>query len=240
MTGFFNGFDYITSPVSDDIFPATLRINLTSENVYCNVFIYGGIRSGYKIEFDESSELLSDQEIIETMQAARQIASYIAAKYHLSELANAECDILFVSTIDNVVDSYSADYFHLAKSESLDESKDDQKLLSSYEQIVSGEKDGCGFVYCLSDQQGHYKLGYSKNVDNRIKQLSTQPPFELKLMVKHQVYDMRRYEAALHNVYNRKRLRGEWFALSHQDLQEVINGTWVRHYFDMQRRGNVK
>jgi hypothetical protein len=78
-----------------------------------------------------------------------------------------------------------------------------------------------GYIYCLHDQLGHYKLGLTKNLDNRIKQLSTQPPFDLSLEFSFKVIFATEYEASLHRRYAAKRLRGEWFNLTPDDLTEI-------------------
>lgn len=78
-----------------------------------------------------------------------------------------------------------------------------------------------GFIYCLHDQLGHYKLGLTKHLNNRIKQLSTQPPFELSLEFSFKVLFARDYEASLHRRYAEKRLHGEWFDLTPDDLRDI-------------------
>lgn len=78
-----------------------------------------------------------------------------------------------------------------------------------------------GYIYCLHDQLGHYKLGTTKRLDDRIKQLSTQPPFDLTLEFSFKVLFARTYESHLHMRYAAKRLRGEWFKLTPDDLVDI-------------------
>jgi len=78
-----------------------------------------------------------------------------------------------------------------------------------------------GFVYVL--QAGEfYKIGRSRNVDNRIMQLSTIPPFELELVCAIATDDMYELEKLLHERFDNRRVRGEWFALTEEDV------TWLK------------
>jgi len=77
-----------------------------------------------------------------------------------------------------------------------------------------------GFVYLL--QAGpYYKIGVSAQVDERIKQLSTLPPFDLELL--HTIYsvDMYDLEKDLHGLYADKRKNGEWFELEPSDVEYI-------------------
>src|SRR4030095_701220 len=75
------------------------------------------------------------------------------------------------------------------------------KLLSIFDYLWQGNTQKSGYVYCLSDQQGHYKLGKSRQLHKRIKQLGTQPPFRIKLLFAHHVLDADLYERSLHRAF---------------------------------------
>jgi hypothetical protein len=77
-----------------------------------------------------------------------------------------------------------------------------------------------GFVYLL--QSGpYYKIGVSTQVDERIKQLSTQPPFDIELLHTIQTDDMYGLEKKLHADYDSKRKNGEWFELDQADVEYI-------------------
>jgi hypothetical protein len=88
--------------------------------------------------------------------------------------------------------------------------------------VWEGRNEEAGFIYCLHDQQGHYKIGLTKNLTQRIKQLSTQPPFKLTLICAFRVVNASKYESILHLKYDAQRLNGEWFELSAEDVATLI------------------
>lgn len=101
-----------------------------------------------------------------------------------------------------------------------------RELIHQFKPYWNCETSDAGYVYCLHDQLGHYKLGITKQLDNRIKQLATQPPFEITLEFAFKVLFARRYEGYLHNKFKHKRLRGEWFNLSADDLIAIKTEAW--------------
>ena len=78
-----------------------------------------------------------------------------------------------------------------------------------------------GFIYVL--QAGpYYKIGCSKNVDRRIEQLATLPPFDVELVHTMPTDNMKSTEQDLHRIFNAKRKNGEWFELDEEDV------TWLK------------
>lgn len=78
-----------------------------------------------------------------------------------------------------------------------------------------------GWIYIL-EAGPYYKIGRSKNVDKRIEQLSTLPPFDIELVHLIQTNDTTLLEIALHNHFANKRKNGEWFELEEEDI------TWLK------------
>lgn len=67
-----------------------------------------------------------------------------------------------------------------------------------------------GYIYILKCED-KYKIGFSKNVERRMKQLDTRP-FNLELVFKFYsdiAYDI---EHTLHTVYEKYKLDGEWYS----------------------------
>lgn len=78
-----------------------------------------------------------------------------------------------------------------------------------------------GYVYIL--QAGpFFKIGYSKDVDKRVSQLSTLPPFDLDLLFVIYAKNAPSLETALHKRFADKRKNGEWFELDEEDV------TWLK------------
>jgi hypothetical protein len=99
-------------------------------------------------------------------------------------------------------------------------------LMKLFKPYWDCENSEGGYVYCLHDQLGHYKIGISKQVTTRLKQLSTQPPFEIVLEFAFKAPFARRYEGLLHNIYSEKRLKGEWFTLTSEDIATIKRDAW--------------
>jgi predicted outer membrane lipoprotein len=85
-----------------------------------------------------------------------------------------------------------------------------------------GTNPEAGFIYLLSDQQGHVKIGRTSQLTTRIKQLSTQPPFRLTLICAFRVIDAAFYEHDMHRQFADKRMNGEWFRLTPEDVELIL------------------
>lgn len=94
------------------------------------------------------------------------------------------------------------------------------KSISSTNKSTKSNK--CGFVYVLKCAN-KYKIGYSKDVERRIKQLDTRP-FRLELVFK--VYSDNAYniEQILHDSLTEYKAEGEWYnsTIESVDLRELI------------------
>ena len=78
-----------------------------------------------------------------------------------------------------------------------------------------------GYVYLINAGE-FYKIGISRNVDRRITQLSTIPPFDVTLVCTIETDDMLGLENELHTMFSEKRVNGEWFTLSAEDVNYII------------------
>jgi len=80
------------------------------------------------------------------------------------------------------------------------------------------EQEHGGHVYLLRADNGFYKIGQSKVLDDRIKQLAVQLPYELELICAIQTVNPIGLEEELHTRFREKRKRGEWFNLDEDDV----------------------
>jgi len=78
-----------------------------------------------------------------------------------------------------------------------------------------------GFIYILRADNGVYKIGQTTQLDDRIKQLGIQLPYELELVHAVGTDHVLSAEQLLHKRYASKRQKGEWFALSDEDIEEI-------------------
>lgn len=78
-----------------------------------------------------------------------------------------------------------------------------------YADIIKG-----GYVYFISDNLGHIKIGIAKDPSERKKDLQTANPMKLQIIFLMHVNDYnhaRILEKELHEKFKKDRLQGEWF-----------------------------
>ena len=82
------------------------------------------------------------------------------------------------------------------------------------------------FVYIFKtekiDDNDQYiiKIGRSYNVTERMKQIQTSNPYKISLIQAYKCNDCCILEKMVHNYYKEKRLEGEWFKFTEQDINE--------------------
>lgn len=77
------------------------------------------------------------------------------------------------------------------------------------------------YVYLMIDKNtGYYKIGRSKNPTIREKTLQSEKP-TIELL--HKFDAISKDEKTLHEMFNEKRVRGEWFDLSGSDVKVIQN-----------------
>lgn len=99
-----------------------------------------------------------------------------------------------------------------------------------------------GFVYLLKCKNTNiYKIGYSKNVSRRVKQLMTNIPYKLNIHHVIETEDMLGLESYLHDLYEDKRMNGEYFKLDQEDVEYIksLNYENIEELFDDQKVGVV-
>jgi len=88
----------------------------------------------------------------------------------------------------------------------------DEDNWSDYERTIDK-------IYLISD--GDYvKIGFSKDPDKRLNQLQIGSPRKLKLLAAFP--GGREVELKLHEIMERKRIRGEWFELNFEDIMKIF------------------
>ncbi|AQQ52292.1 GIY-YIG nuclease family protein [Planococcus lenghuensis] len=80
-----------------------------------------------------------------------------------------------------------------------------------------------GYVYFVQEYlNGTFKIGKTKNIEKRMNVFGVKLPFENQLVFLIKCADHHQAEAVFHKHFADKRLEGEWFALTKEDV------TWVR------------
>ena len=78
-----------------------------------------------------------------------------------------------------------------------------------------------GYVYLLKAGP-YYKIGRTQELDQRIKQLATLPPFDVELIHVIPTKNMNKLESELHELYATKRKQGEWFELEPENVEFIV------------------
>lgn len=100
-----------------------------------------------------------------------------------------------------------------------------------------------GFVYLLKSPTTNYKIGRTKNPNDRLKTFEVKLPFEVEFEHLIQCVDMYRAEGILHHRFRYRRVNGEWFTLSDaevffikrmgcQDHIEALTGDNFMYYWN--------
>lgn len=78
-----------------------------------------------------------------------------------------------------------------------------------------------GFVYLLKAGDDVYKIGCTTVPDDRITTFGVKLPFEVEIIALIQTNDMKATEKELHSRYENKRIKGEFFRLSPDDVSSI-------------------
>jgi hypothetical protein len=81
-----------------------------------------------------------------------------------------------------------------------------------------------GYVYLIGNSNNKiYKIGKSRQPKERYKAVATKLPFPVKIIHVIGGDDIEKAEKLLHNTFAKKRTHGEWFELSDDDVNQILN-----------------
>lgn len=87
------------------------------------------------------------------------------------------------------------------------------------------DMDRSGFVYVIylddSANERFYKIGMAASFGSRFGAHQCASPFDICVAMAYFSGNMRTEERELHALFSSKRVRGEWFRLNHDDLQQI-------------------
>lgn len=78
-----------------------------------------------------------------------------------------------------------------------------------------------GYVYLLQSPTSAYKIGRTRNPNDRMKTFGIQLPFEVEFICVIKAEDMIELERKLHDKFADKRVGGEWFRLTLEDVEYI-------------------
>jgi hypothetical protein len=99
--------------------------------------------------------------------------------------------------------------------------KQKQQLIGDMFRVGENKrKTTSGYIYFLKCQE-YVKIGISKNPIERVEQVSLLLPFEITLLHVVRSKDIYTTEKEFHNYFSNKRVNGEWFKLSDEDVNVI-------------------
>lgn len=89
-----------------------------------------------------------------------------------------------------------------------------------YEPREKVKEKPIGYIYIM-ECAGKYKIGVSKDIEKRRKQLNNKP-FPVNIIYKSQlIKNVYEIEKQIHSIYQQKRIGGEWFDLTNSDIKSI-------------------
>lgn len=85
---------------------------------------------------------------------------------------------------------------------------------NSARDLFERKLDRFGYVYVIRAETGHYKIGRTSRVPDRMKLFGVKLPFWFEIINYFPCEDMVTVESWLHKLYAGSRVNGEWFSLS--------------------------
>ena len=92
---------------------------------------------------------------------------------------------------------------------------------------IYAENKRAGYVYLMRSENGLHKIGISRDVDRRKKDLNRQFPIRIEIVHQIACRDRRKVEMYLHDKYKAKRAQHEWFDLDDEDVAWILS---LRNY----------
>lgn len=77
-----------------------------------------------------------------------------------------------------------------------------------------------GYIYIGVDHSRLFKIGIAKNPDSRARQIQIGNP-TFKIFMRFKSVNPRKIESDLHNKFIDKRVTGEWYSLSAEDITYI-------------------
>lgn len=97
-----------------------------------------------------------------------------------------------------------------------------------------------GYVYVIRGPDDLFKIGHSRDYKSRIATFAVVLPFDVEYELVLRSDDRVELEGELHDKFDERRVRGEWFNLSNHDLfvlwsctSELIDTVWLQEQWNL-------
>jgi len=97
---------------------------------------------------------------------------------------------------------------------------ENQAEIKAYE--LWAKKKGFVYIGATTNKSGEFKIGRSRNLDQREKSLQIGNPY-FSILYFMTSMDCHRAEKKLHMVFEDKKISGGWFRLSNEDMTRIIS-----------------
>lgn len=99
-----------------------------------------------------------------------------------------------------------------------------------------------GYVWFVQDQQtGHFQIGKTTQIDKRMNGFTVNLSFKNELIYLVKSGNHHQTEAAFHDYFTNKRVQGEWYTLSSEDLTWLRTGNYSKFIEDtINNKGIIK
>lgn len=79
------------------------------------------------------------------------------------------------------------------------------------------------YVYIIKDVSvtGYHKIGCTDNPERRLREFAVKLPFETEIVLLIKNHNATAFERMLHSTFDDKRIRGEWFDLSGDEIDFI-------------------
>lgn len=77
-----------------------------------------------------------------------------------------------------------------------------------------------GYVYVIKCEK-YYKIGRTTNLKSRFSYIGVQIPFDIEIVHSIKCKDMLKTEELFHQLFKDKRIQGEWFNLTKEDINFI-------------------
>lgn len=88
--------------------------------------------------------------------------------------------------------------------------------------LTSGVELADTYVYLIKAANGLVKIGVTRDINKRFSKIKSGSPIDVELIGSVLTATGRELERRLHQEFEAKRIRGEWFALDDQDVNRIL------------------
>lgn len=159
---------------------------------------------------------------------------------YIPQYPNGYNNLLLPSEVDEIIDGlfmYRGTYSDedITKYNKQNEESHFQKTKTNHEEVTKHRK---GFIYIL-DCAGRYKVGFTKDISKRLKQLDTRP-FELKLVTQYYSDNAYDIEQMVHKRLKDYKVANEWYLVDINYIRDNIRESARLLGCDIQYLGSIK